>query len=114
MHMNPSKQRGVINLYFSVFLTFSTVWTVGGLYFRDTQLCPAFCYVFKFLIANMGRHFENPCHRYFNYDANEKTSKCKIGECKTVLKGNHATNLQNHIRTRPKDIFPEFEKLKET
>lgn len=55
----------------------------------------------------MGRHKTNASRNFFKYDDRENKSLCGI--CQTVIKGNHASNLERHLK---RCHNWEFEKLK--
>ncbi|XP_051977288.1 uncharacterized protein LOC127639367 [Xyrauchen texanus] len=48
----------------------------------------------------MGRHQENPAHRYFFYDKVSNKSFCKIEGCGAEISGHHGGNLQRHLQRR--------------
>ncbi len=41
---------------------------------------------------------ENPVRDLFTYDDVKKESKCLIDGCGKIYKGNHAENLEEHVR----------------
>jgi hypothetical protein len=58
----------------------------------------------------MGRK-RNPVYQYFTIDDN-KTGKCGIGQCGTVLTCTNASNLENHLKAKHKVTYEEFKNRK--
>lgn len=55
-----------------------------------------------------GRRKENNIRKFYEYDELNDTSTCIL--CKAKIKGNHATNLSKHVKTKHPNQFKEFEK----
>ncbi|XP_041985081.1 zinc finger BED domain-containing protein 4-like [Aricia agestis] len=53
----------------------------------------------------MPRRISNAVHRYFDFDKSAKFSACK--ECGNKMKGNHASNLLNHLRLKHETKYQE-------
>ncbi|XP_047020001.1 zinc finger BED domain-containing protein 4-like isoform X2 [Helicoverpa zea] len=52
----------------------------------------------------MGRKKTNLIYTYFDYNENNKTSKCLIENCEQVLRGNHGANLLRHFYTQHRQL----------
>lgn len=57
----------------------------------------------------MGRSKGNPVREYFKYDLQQNHSVCQIGDCKAVMSGNHAANLERHIQRCHKNEYAQLE-----
>ncbi|XP_006903100.1 PREDICTED: uncharacterized protein LOC102858497 [Elephantulus edwardii] len=53
--------------------------------------------------SSMGRTRENPCREFFKYEKIENKSTCKI--CKTDMVGDHAANLERHLKRHHTDEY---------
>ena len=54
----------------------------------------------------------NQIRKLFKYSQSQNKSSCTLGKCKAVIKGNHASNLEQHVkRFRDKD-YKEFQNEK--
>ncbi|XP_010584973.1 zinc finger protein 446 isoform X2 [Loxodonta africana] len=51
----------------------------------------------------MGRTRENPCREFFKYEKIENKSTCKI--CNTDMVGDHAANLERHLKRHHTDEY---------
>ncbi|XP_032830498.1 uncharacterized protein LOC116954144 [Petromyzon marinus] len=53
----------------------------------------------------MGRERTNPFRNFFIYNPANDTSTCTIGNCQRVMAGQHAANLERHVRyVHPEEI----------
>ncbi|KAM9632022.1 zinc finger protein 446 isoform 2-T2 [Trichechus inunguis] len=53
--------------------------------------------------VSMGRTRENPCREFFKYEKIENKSTCKI--CNTDMVGDHAANLERHLKRHHTDEY---------
>ncbi|CAH2089279.1 unnamed protein product [Euphydryas editha] len=56
----------------------------------------------------MGRKRKNLIYTYFDYNENNKTSKCLIENCEQVLRGNHGANLMRHFYTQHRRLHDQI------
>ena len=50
--------------------------------------------------------------KFFKYSESENKSSCTLGKCKAVIKGNHASNLERHVKRFHNKDFKEFQNEK--
>lgn len=49
--------------------------------------------------------YSNPVRDYFTIDTDNKQGICDIDTCKTIIKGNHASNFERHLESYHPDHF---------
>ena len=50
--------------------------------------------------------------KFFKYSKSENKSSCTLGKCKAVIKGNHSSNLERHLKRFYDKDYKEFQNKK--
>ena len=56
----------------------------------------------------MPRFATNRIRQYFEYSSLNNLSTCLISECKAVIRGNHASNLERHVKRLHNECYKKF------
>ena len=52
--------------------------------------------------------------KFFKYSEGENKSSCTLGKCKAVMKGNHASNLERHVKRFHDKDYKKFQNEKQS
>ena len=50
--------------------------------------------------------------KFFKYSESNNKSSCTLGKCKAIIEGNHASNLERHVKRFHDKNYKEFQNEK--